>query len=79
MTKWRVREGYQVKHDGKMLEAGDTFTLTEDQVAGRGLGAYVEEVAAERKADEPVEAKAQHSSENKAQRAPEATKSLGNK
>lgn len=76
MAKWKVKEGTQVKHDGKMLQAGDSFSATEEQIAARGLGAYVEpasEPKPEPKKPEP-EAKAQTSSENKAQRAPEGSK-----
>jgi hypothetical protein len=64
MAQWKVKEGTQVKYDGKMHAAGDTFSATEEQVASRGLSAYVEPVT-----------KAQQSGANKAVQEPEGNKS----
>jgi len=51
MARWKVREGYQVKHDGKHYVGGETFDATESQVASFGdLVSKVQEKAAQHKA-----------------------------
>jgi hypothetical protein len=42
MAKYKVREGYQVKHDGKLYAAGQTFEATKAQADA--LGDLVSEV-----------------------------------
>jgi hypothetical protein len=36
MAKWKVREGYQVKHDGKHYVGGETFEAPASQVSAFG-------------------------------------------
>ncbi len=46
--KLRVREGWQVNHDGKMHRGGDTLDVKEPNLTTHWLSAgYVEEVKAE--------------------------------
>jgi hypothetical protein len=72
MAQWKVNEGTQVKFDGKLYAAGQSFAASKQQIDAAGLGSHVEEAAAkkpaEAKADKPVEAKAQQPGANKAQK-----------
>ena len=36
MAKWKVREGTQVKHDGTLYAAGETFEASKAQAAQFG-------------------------------------------
>ena len=54
-AQWKVKDGTQVKYDGKLYGPGDTFSAAEDKVAG--LAHLLD----------PVKAKAQPQSANKAQ------------
>jgi hypothetical protein len=58
MAKYKVREGYQVKHDGKLYAAGETFEATKAQADA--FGDIVSEVRQQ----------AQPKADNKAQAAP---------
>jgi hypothetical protein len=58
MAKWKVREGYQVKVDGKHYTGGQTFEASKAQADA--FGDLVSEVRQQ----------AQPKSENKAQAAP---------
>lgn len=58
MAKWKVREGTQVKFDGKLYAAGETFEASEAKVSG--FGDLVEQVRQQ----------AQPKATNKAQAAP---------
>lgn len=62
MATWKVNEGTQVKHRGKLHAAGDTFSATESEVTAAGLTSYITRVE-EKKASAPN--KAQTSSPNK--------------
>lgn len=63
-SRWKVNEGTQVNHGGKLHEAGDTFTATEEELAGLGVLGYVSKVG------EPQTGESQPAAENKAQAAP---------
>ena len=58
-AQWKVKDGTQVKYDGKLYGPGDTFSAAEDKVAG--LAHLLDPVKAK-----PAE-KAQPPSANKAQ------------
>ena len=60
MAERKVKDGYQVKHDGKLYGPGDTFSAPKEKVAA--FADLVDEKKAE------PEKKAQTSSANKAQR-----------
>lgn len=66
MSLFRVNAGTQVKHDGVLYAAGETFEADLDQV--QALSRYVTPV--EEKAVESAPNKAQTSSPNKARKAP---------
>jgi hypothetical protein len=43
-TKWKVKDGTQVVVDGKLHGPGSTFSATQEEIDGEGLGGSVEKV-----------------------------------